>query len=394
MKKMSRIHTIAVWSLMLSVSFLLFISFGPLVVADAQSASPLAGMAASGGMGILFLGLVDMFATRTMIQALEKMHTPNTALLDLFAKGKNVFTTETVDIDIVKNKRKMAPFVSPVVQGKVVERAGMETRSIKPPYVKPKMVTTAGDFLKRQPGEIIYQGNSDPATRAQMQLGKDLLYLRNLITRREEWMLAQALTTGKVRCTGEGIDMEIDFQMSANHKVTLTGQSLWSDPDSDPIANNAEWRRLLAHDSGYPGDVEIMGTNALNAFLNNANVQKKLDKTKIALGQINVQSMPQGLTYYGMVDQVDIYSYDEWWVNDADGLSYPMIPENMIVMGSRRARVERLYGAIKDLQATAAVDVFVKSWEEEDPSARILLAQSAPIPAPLDIDAFMFAEVI
>jgi len=346
------------------------------------------------GLPLAFVGTISMFESRTMIQALEQMFVPNTAILDLFFKVKNTFTTLNVDVDIIKGKRKLAPFVSPLMQGKIVERAGYESRSIKPPYVKPKMVTTAADILKRQPGEIIYQGNMDPATRAQQQLGKDLLYLRDQVTRREEWMAAQALTTGKVLAKGEGIDLLIDFLMSATHKITLVDEALWSNAGSDPVANIATWRDLLAEDSGLPGDTLLLGSDARQAFVGNANVQKKMDKTKIALGQIDLKALPNGLIYYGNVELVDIYGYNEWYVDDDSGLSTPMIPANMAVMGSTKARCERLYGAIQDLKAIAAVDVFPKSWEEEDPSARMLLLQSAPVPAPLQIDAFLNAEVL
>jgi hypothetical protein len=389
----STFTTISIWVGLFVLALFGGAIFGAPMAATKSTAGTFAGF----GLAFAAFGTIDMFDSRTMLQALEQMLIPNTAILNLFFKIRNTFATLAVDVDIIKGKRKLAPFVSPLAQGKLMERLGYEARSIKPPYIKPKMVTTAADILKRLPGETIYQGNMDPATRAQMQLGKDLLYLVNTIKRREEWMAAQALTTGQLIAKGEGVDVLIDFLMASSHKVTLTGNALWSDyTNSDPVQNIADWRDMLAQDSGLAGDTILLGSDARKNFVSNTNVQKKLDKTKIALGQIDLKALPDGLIYYGNVELVDVYGYNEWYVDDTDGTTKPMIPADRIVMGSTKARAERLYGAIQDLKAgtNAAVDYFPKSWEEEDPSARMLLVQSAPIPAPLQIDAFMTAKVV
>ena len=70
-----------------------------------------------------------------------------------------------------------------------------------------------------------------------------------------------------------------------------------------------------------------------------------------------------------------------------------MIPLNKVWIGSTNAKNTRLYGAIKDLKALAAMPRFAKSWEEEDPSARYLMMQSAPLVALNQPDAFVSAVV-
>jgi hypothetical protein len=56
--------------------------------------------------------------------------------------------------------------------------------------------------------------------------------------------------------------------------------------------------------------------------------------------------------------------------------------------------MDKLYGCIKDLSAMYPVARFPKSWEEEDPSARFLLMQSAPLLVPTQIDSFLSAQVL
>ncbi len=339
--------------------------------------------------------MIDMFATRTMLQALEMMAEARTFLLNLFFKSTETSTTQYVDIDVHKGKRRLAPFVHPLMQGKVVDRTGYTTKTFAPPYIKEKMPFSGADILKRQAGDTIYQGNSSPAQMAQVQLGKDLVELRTMIVRREEWMAAQELFTGKVVCVGEGINAEIDFLMAADHIITLASEALWSaGSTSDPITNLRTWKRKAAQDSGLVPDVAVMGADVITCLIKNDNVLKLLDKTKVTLGKIDPQQLPDGSTYYGVIEGLDIYGYDEWYVDDTDGTEKPMVPVDKIVLGSTRSRTVRHYGAIQDLKATAAVPYFPKSWEEEDPSVRWIMLQSAPLPCLHQPDAFIIAKVI
>lgn len=391
-KKTHRLtRTMAIWMVAVIVCLFAFAAFA----ASPETQSAPIALGGSLSLGLLFLGTIDMFGSRTMLQALEQMLPPRTAILDFFFKNTNQSTTENVDIDIVKSKRKLAPFVNPMMEGKVVARDGYSTRSFKPPYVKPKMPFSGADLLKRQAGETIYQGNSSPDQRARVQLGKDLLKLRNMIIRREEWMAAKAIITGKVPIVGEGVNAEVDFLMSASHLITLVGNALWSDYiNSDPISNLRDWRTLCSQDCGKKPDVVIFGATVIKHFLANAKVVALMDKTKIALGQINVKELPNGLTYYGNIEGLDIYGYDKWYVDDQTGNESAMVPADRIVMGSTQAETVRQYGAIIDLKATAAVPYFPKSWEQEDPSIRWIMLQSAPLPVPTEIDGFLSAKVV
>lgn len=338
---------------------------------------------------------IDMFKTRTMLEALEQMFIPKTFILDTFFKNVETSTTKTVDIDIIKGKRRLAPFVQPTAQGKIVERTGFTTQAFEPPYIKQKMPTKATEILNRLAGNTIYQGNSSPSEQAAKQLGKDLVELIQMIVRREEWMGANALDTGIITVSGEGINATIDFKMAASHKITLTGTALWTDALGTPIKNLRTWKRLVAQDSGLTPDAAIFGSSVIDAFLANADVQKLLDNRRILLGQIDPKTLPNGATYIGRIEELDIYGYDEWYLDDA-GVLQPMVPVDKVWLGSTRARTARHYGAIQDLEAnlTGAVQYFPKSWIEKDPSVQWLMVQSAPLVCPHEIDAFLSAKAV
>ena len=336
---------------------------------------------------------MDLFETRTMIEAVEQMHPVRTFLRDTFFTNFRTFDTEHVDVDIIKGKRRMAPFVSPKVAGKVVERKGYSTRSYKAPMINPKMETNAEHLQNRLAGESLYSGMS-PDERAAEQLGRDLAELDEMITRREEWMCAQALFTGQIHVQGEGVDEVIDFLQT--NKEALVGDAKWNGAVSDPIANLKAWRLAILKSSGINPETVVMSSDVCSEFLNHASVQKLLDLRLVDTGQINPQILPNGTTYIGRIAELgcNIYTYDEWYLDD-DGTEKPMVPEKTVLMGSSAARFDLLYGAYVDMEnGTFSLPRIPRTWVTKDPSIRWVQMISRPLPVPQHIDSLFIATVL
>jgi hypothetical protein len=336
---------------------------------------------------------IDMYNTRTMLQALERKAPATTFLLDTFFSNVEQSSTKYVDIDKFKGKRYLAPFVRPTQQGKLVEREGYTTSTFQPPYIKEKRVITPSEILEnRSMGDTIYLGKS-PMQRAAELLMRDLEDLRDRIIRREEWMAAQVLTAGTIAVSGEGFDAEIDFGMDATHIIAVGTITAWSAEGADPLANLKTWKRLIQQDSGLVPDVCVMGYDAWDAFIAHDSVKDILDNRRIDMGLINPQQLPDGVEYMGRVLNLDIYTYAETYY--IPSTSYYYVPEKKLFLGSTKARTARHYAAIQDLEnGMAAVPYFPKSWVEQDPSSRILLVQSSPLVAMHEPDAFVCAEVL
>ena len=345
--------------------------------------------------------MISMFDKRTMIAALESMPPKRTFLKDLFFN--NVITSETdkIDVDIYKGKQKMAAFVSPKIGSITVKKEGWKTETYTPPLIGLDDITTAEDILTRSIGENVYSQKS-PDERAAEILLRDMARLDTMIEIREEWMCAKALFTGAVDVSGEGVSQNIDFGMSNSHKVTLGTGVKWTDTGINPLTDIATWKTLIAKDSFLSADIVIMGAGAVEAFINNAEVQKNLDIRNIDLGVIRPQELPSGAKYIGSdrLNGVDYYTYEGYYVDPTTGVQTPFVPNGAVLLASKSARTSMMYGAVtiadENTKAllTYAMPRVPDSWVSKKPAARFIQLNSRPLPVPHDIDGFVVATVI
>lgn len=336
---------------------------------------------------------ISIFSTRSMIQMLDMMPAANTFLRDTFFRTRTPSEDEFVDIDIRKGKRRVATFVSDAIGSKTVERTGFKVETYKPVLVGNDMITTAADILKRSPNEHIY-GAKSPNVRAAEIMARDLVELDNMITRNEEVQCAQALFTGQVQMIGEGVNQTLTFD--GFEEVTVDSADEWDQSTSDPEQLLRTMKRKVTQESGHNADIAIFGANALDKFLNNAKMQKKLDLMDMRLASIEPRPLPNGVTYVGRLSSVslDIYTYDEWYL-DSNGTEQPIVPEDKILVGASTAYRSILYGLVVDVEeGSFALPRVPKSWTERKPSARIIQLQSRPLAVPHDIAAHCVATVL
>lgn len=346
---------------------------------------------------------INLYDPRTMLKALKTAFPAQTFIRDMFFRERNPVVTEHVDIDIVKGNRKMAPFVHPMRAGSVMARDGYTTNSYTPAMLKPKRGASAPDWQTRQPGEVIYSGTS-PDERATKLYVEDLLYLDQIITRREEWMCVKALTEGKVPQKGDGVDEEVVFPLTI---TAVEAADKWTADTGKPLAKLRETRQAMVKACGVAPNTAIMGTNALEAFLANAEVAAFSDKSKILLTEIEPQ-LPvatletMGVIYWGYMRDsgLYVYTYDEWYYDEATGTEKPMIDESIVLLGNPAARTSLMYGAWTEAdEKTGGVVTHVgervpRSWVEHDPSVRWVQMVSRPLPVPHQIDAFRVLKVV
>lgn len=343
----------------------------------------------------------NLFEARTMGTLVTRIPRTSTFLIDTFFKNVETFVTEGVDVDFKKGNRKLAPFVHPKIGGKTVPNEGYQTTTYKPPMIGSNTITTAGDLMNRLAGENPYSGKT-PADRAVEKLGKDMEKLEEMITRRIEWMAAQALFTGVIPIKAEGLDEVIDFNFT--NKVTLSTKK-WNTKEADPIADIKGWRKKVQETGSVNCDICIMASDVTSLFLSNEKVQKELDVKSYNLAKIEPKELPNGATYIGTIPGLglDIYEYNEMYLDDFTNpeapVTLPLVPEKTVTLLSTSAAYSRYYGAVTILNEetgefeTIEGEMVPESWTERNPARRFLQLNSRPLPVPHEVDSWLVATV-
>lgn len=339
---------------------------------------------------------MDLFSTDVLTGTINLLAPTPSFLLDTYFPGTQIENAEEIHFDIVKGGRRLAPFVSPVVAGKVMSNRGFQTKTFKPAYVKPKFVWTPNRALKRMAGEPM-AGMLSPWQRLQALLAQDLLEQKDMVRRRMEVMASEAMRTGKVTVAGDQYPTTVvDFGRDAALTFALTGINRWGQSGIDPRKLLKEWAQLVLKKSGvFPRDV-TMDMDAWNTFCAADSVKGHLSLLASA-GQLPInQSAPdvEGAMFMGSLDGFNFYVYSAWYEDDAGSIQ-PMLQTGTVLMGSRGMQGVKAFGAIQDEEAgLQAQEYFTKSWVDKDPGARQIMTQSAPLVVPQNVDGGLCATVL
>lgn len=328
---------------------------------------------------------MDLFSTNILNAVVQDLKRPAAWFLDRYFGTVQTEQTEEIHFDVVDGKRRIAPFVSPVVAGKVVQSQGFTTKTFKPAYTKDKRPFDPSRPFKRTLGEQV-GGTLTPQDRMRAILAFELEDQIAMLTRRFEVMAAEALRTGKSTIVGDQYpQVVVDFLRDATlTPAALAGTARWGQSAAAPLDNLQTWATLILKASGaQPVDV-VMDIDAWVAFRKDPTVTARLNQwrnTAVNLAQDAATS--EGGTLMGVIDQFNIWVYAGWYVDPIAGTEGPILPSGTVIMMSPLVEGIRAFGAIKDEKAGyQAVPYFSKSWVEEDPAFRYLLLQSAPLMVP------------
>ncbi len=303
------------------------------------------------------------------------------------------FNTETIEFDVINEGRRIAPFVSPLVQGRVMRDSGSNVMQFKPAYIKLADLFRPTDGFTRRAGET-YGGTMSPAQRIDLAVQQVFERHRLGIELRKEWMAAQALIFGSITVSGESYPTSVvDFGRDPALSVTLTGANRWSQTTADPMGNIETVATLVRRKSRGSIVTDLIMNGVTWALFRNL---IKTDATLAKLYTVFQNVMPgsnfdlsprQGKTTAELVGNIAgrfrIWVYDGFY-NDDDFAEQPFIPDNKVLfMSSEGVEGTQYYGAILDHEAGIEPrEIFTKTWLVKDPSALRILTQAAPLVGP------------
>lgn len=336
---------------------------------------------------------MDIFSTGVLARVVAELPAPAPFILNSFFRQVQEESSEEIHFDVDNGRRRIAPFVSPVVAGKVVQSKGYTAKTFTPAYVKDKRVFNPSRAFKRAMGERIGSQFS-PEQRMRMALAYDLQDQINMLTRRMELMAVEALRTGSITVEGDDYpQVVVNFGRTNTLTKALTTTARWGETGVSSLDNLREWSLEVAKESGATANVAVMDPKAYALFAADPKVIAELDRFR-GNAVLNPTVVGEGGRYMGRVGDFDIWVYVGWYEHPTTKVVTPYLPDHTVILTGTDLEGTRCFGAIQDEEAgLQAMPYFSKSWVEKDPSARMLLTQSAPLPVPYRINASMSATV-
>src|SRR5882672_8371199 len=146
------------------------------------------------------------------------------------AKFPRVVTSDREDIMFEQldiDNRRLAPFVAPNVQGRVMRSQGFSARTFRPAYVKPKHIVDPSKAIHRIFGEALLGGLS-MGQRFDAQVAANMRAEREMIERRWDWMACRAMVDGSVTVAGDDYPtVVVNFNRDPSLTITLSGTARW-----------------------------------------------------------------------------------------------------------------------------------------------------------------------
>lgn len=348
-----------------------------------------------------------IYDTNVLIQVVPNLKRPTKFLLDKFFPNVVMSDSEYVSIDVDIGKRRLAPFVSPLVEGKLVEQRRYQTNTFKPAYVKDKRAPDLRKPVRRMIGERI-GGDMSGAEREQANLNFEMTDQVDGIDRRLEWMAASALATGTVIVKGDGFPaVTVDYGRDSSLTVAKTGTAKWTAANcaagnASPTNDIETWQRTILKKSGAKVTDIIFTTSAWEGFIADPLLKGAIYYPKLGDGGNTINPGAQiglGAVYKGQWGQYALWIYNEWYVDQGTeggttDTEYPMLADGTIVMAGPDLMGTRAFGQILDPNFNyAALPYAPKTWVTEDPAQRFIMMQSSPIVIPSRVNASLGATV-
>lgn len=343
---------------------------------------------------------ITLYGTTELIEVQQRL----ADLPDGFFRGlfPRVITSDREEIMFEKadiDNRKLAPFVAPNVQGRVMRGQGYRAESFRPAYVKPKHIVDPTKAISRMMGEPLLGGRT-MAQRFDAHVVNNMRLERESIERRWDWMGSKAAVDGMITVVGDDYPTRtVDFNRNADLTAQLTGTARWSQTaTADPLTDLADMVDTAFVAGNAPITDLVFGATAWRNFIKNQAVKDLLSTLNRGTTSVfatiplvqnsNRQSAGYIETPGG---RFNLWRYSNWYsdVDSLGNLTVQQFLDPTVVFGYGPAMDgAAMFGAIMDADADFAAEatIFPKMWKNPDPSVVYTLSQSAPLFVPLNPD--------
>lgn len=346
---------------------------------------------------------IDLLHFSTLTETVQNVKRPNRFFMDLLFGDHRPVPTEHIEIGLVQGNRQIAPFVQRGSAGIMVGGYDETFQTVAPPNIRIKRPISPEVLFRRQPGMDIFADQNAIQAAAERAYLADAGNLRDRIDNAIEYLCALAVRGTITYQTADEANFTITYPRAAGHTVTLSGADLWTaTTTSDPAKVARVADRLVSEAEGLNITDAVMDATTADLFMASTKVLQYLEsRPNLDAGSLSVQARfnESGARLLGTFAGIRWWEYGRTVLNAAGSSVALVRPKFVEFFAATPAAENRLYyGAIEDLKALDqrlwVGESFTKSWVEEDPSARIILSTSRPLPVPRRPNSYVSVQVI
>lgn len=338
------------------------------------------------------LGALVDFTQARPFYMLERLFNDQTFFLE---KDELIF--EDIFDDVL-----IAPFVSPVANGKPVVHDGSKSRGFKPGYIKLSDPLNLQQVSRRMPGQPINAAVDRLANLDAARIKRLGQHRRSILTRLE-LMCWQYALDGAYDVKGDDYPtVNVNFGRDAANTVTLAGAALWNAPTTaTPLTDWAAWSKITLDKGSVASSRLIMSPEAFAFASKTDEFLKEYTNFKSNGGPIpNISpALAAVIDYKGRYGSFEIEVVNTKYRDEAN-VEQRYLPANKVLCvapGPDALCGVKVYGLIQHLQAVkqgvTSTDAFHHEWETPNGSAIHIDTDSAPLIAAKRVNAIVAATV-
>lgn len=333
--------------------------------------------------------------TKALADAYRERISPMAFLRSFFPTVE--LPTFEVSIEVERGTEKIAVDVIRGTEGNRNEFSRSSEKIFIPPYYREFFDATQLSLYDRMfAADSI---NAQTFAAFVNQIADKMREIQNKIERSYELQCAQVFDTGIVTLKN---GLNIDFKRKAGSLEDLSGTP-WTGA-ADPYAHLQAGAQFIREKGKSQGGTlnAIMGSTALNAFLNNAIVKSRADISNFSLDQLNTpQKNALGASLHGRVSagsyNINIWSYPE--VYDLVGVSTPYVDPKKIIMLPELPKFKMAFAAVPQLidqdNPVPVTGAFIYGdYKDARNATHDYDVKSAGIAIPVAVDQIYTAKVI
>ena len=332
---------------------------------------------------------LNLYTAKTLRKVRERVVVKRNFLRELFFKKEEKVSSSEIILEITKGKESFAPFVAPLERGKPINEKKIKTNIIRAPKIGVTKVLAEGDMIVRNAGEGLL-GETESIVK---KMKKILETQEEYIVNKEELMVSQFLTTGKVTSIEGDFGYEVDYGLG--NIETLPEAEQWDKAEVNPIAS---LDKILSksEENGHMIEVLVMGFNAAEHFIRSAEKQRLLSRDLQTEMVKEVLRRHSGVVWLGTYKTygVEIYRYKRSLLT-SKGKKIDLMPSNVLIGGSTDGEI--LYAPIFNTADTKSEPLKkVKRYsyvKNIDDAGLQIITQSSPVLQPVDVDAYFCVTV-